>query len=193
RVACKAGSLFVYVGNGSVGRDGEQRVGGGFDQRPVGGLLLGQLPAEPRLFGEIARRGENSLYLTVRCAENRGVKRNGGFASGLGLQNEFVVWAGRLGESALDAQIRPVGLREVLLEDRADQFLARITRHAAHLLIHVGDETRGVYRNQPVDRTFNQAAQINLLLAQLLLQPDSVGDIARGREDPANVAQGIAE
>ena len=60
------------------------------------------------------------------------------------------------------------------------------------LVVDVGDEALRVHRDQALDRGFNQAAQVGLLLAKLLFEPNTVGDVARGGKYSLRLAFGIA-
>ena len=192
-VARDAGRLLVDVGDHPVGRDGEQGVRRGFDERAVVGLLLGELSLQPRLAGDVPRRCEDALHPPVAGAEYGSVERHRRLASLLALQHQLVVGHHALREGLLDSGIGLLGLSEVALERRADQALARVARHAAHLLVDVGDEAFRVHRDQAVHRGLDQAAQVGLLLTQLLLQPDAVGDVPRRGEDPFHRTRGVLE
>ena len=185
------GSLFVHVGDRSVRSNGEQGVGRGFDQRAVVRLLLGQLRLQPRLLSDVAGAGKDALHLAVAAPENRGVERNRALASRLGLQHQLIIGDHTLGKGAFHPGIGALRLGEIPLEERANEFLTAVVGHAAHLLVDVGDEAVRVHRNQAIHRRLDQAAQVGLLLAQLLLETDTIGDVAGGSEDPAHVPGGV--
>ena len=76
--------LLVDVGDDAVRRDGEQGIGGGFDEGAIVGLLIGQLALQARLLGDVAGAGEDALDLAVAGTEDRGIERDRRLAPGLG-------------------------------------------------------------------------------------------------------------
>ncbi len=187
------GRLLVHVSDHPVRGDGEQRVGGGLDQGPVVGLVLGQLALQPGLLGNVPRRGEDALHPALGRAEHRRVERHRRLAAALVLEHQFVVGHHAAGQCLLHARVSLARVGEILVEDRADEFSALVARHPAHLLVDVRDEPVWIHSDQAVHRRLDQAAQVGLLLPELILEPDPVGDVPGRGEDAAHVAVGALE
>src|SRR5216117_1695466 len=68
----------------------------------------------------------------------------------LGPQRQLVVRHRALVEREAHAVRRPLGVREILGERRADQFLPLVAGHAAHGVVDVRDGHHGVYCDQAV-------------------------------------------
>ncbi len=83
----------------------------------------------------------------------------------------------------LDSESGPVRIGEVIGKRSADQFRASVSAHLADSIVHIGDDVLRIDGDQSVNRRFNQAPEIGLLLAQLLFEFLLFGDVARRGED----------
>ena len=98
-----------------------------------------------------------------------------------------------MSKSFFDSRDGAFRILEIVLEGRARQFLATISRHAADLLVYVGNAPRGINRDEPIDGGFDQAAIVRLGFAQLLLQLFLLRDVAGGRENALQLAARVAK
>ena len=75
----------------------------------------------------------------------------------------------------------------------ADQLFAGAAGERLHLLVDVGDDAQRIGGHQRVDVRLDQRAGVELLIAQLLLQPLLLGDVARRGQDAQRRAGGVGE
>ena len=146
-----------------------------------------------RLLGDVAGGSENAAHGAVRVAENGGIERHQPFLLLAGGKRQLVVGDGPGVERQPHAFGGVLVILEIMREGRADQFLARITRHAAHGVVDVGDVEHRIDRDQAVQRRFDQAAVVGPFVAQLALQARLLGDVAGGGENAAHHAGRVAK
>ena len=119
---------------------------------------------------DVARGGEHALQLAVAIVESGGVVGHYRFLAVPGARGQLIVGDLASAQHPLDAGFGPVGIGEVILERRADQFVARAAGERFHLLVDVGDDAGRVGGHQGVDIRFDQRARVELLVAQALIE-----------------------
>ena len=116
----------------------------GFFRRGPGSLQLDvlflQRLVEALGLGDVARGGEHALQLPVAVVEGGRVVGHHGCLAVPGASGELVVGELLLAQHQLDARLGPLRIGEIVLERRADQFVARAAGERLHLLVDVGDD-----------------------------------------------------
>ncbi len=79
------------------------------------------------------------------------------------------------------------------MERGADELRAGVAAHLAHLVVDVTDEALGVDGHEAVDRALDEAPQVGLLFAQLLLELLVLGHVAGGCEHALEPAVLVVE
>src|SRR5437660_12770971 len=82
---------------------------------------------EPLALSHIARRSEDTLKVARLIVESRRVITDNRFVPVPGTCDQFIVSYSPLAQDRMDAIFGPFRIREVLLEGRADQFVAGVT------------------------------------------------------------------
>ena len=120
--------------------------------------------------------------LAVAIVEGRRVVRYHRQRAVSGARGELVVGDLSFVQHAIDARLRAAGIGEVVLEGRADQFVARAAGQRFHLLVDVGDDPARVGRHQRVDVALEERARVEVLIAQPLVELHAlVLDLLAGR------------
>ncbi len=182
RIPRHAAHGLVDVGDAQDRVHGNEAVQGSFDQAAVVGPLLPELRLQPRLLGDVASRGENTPDVSRGVFEDRSVERDAHGSAATPRQREDVVGDHAFIESFLDSRGGAFRVLKIIGEGRADQLLAAVPRHAAHLLIHIGNAAGGIDCDESVDGSFDQAAIVRLRFAQLLLKFFLFRDVTGGSE-----------
>ncbi len=121
-------------------------------------------------FGHVARRCKHALQISLAIVEGRGVVGDVGERAISRTRGEFIVCDAPLGEHAVDSGFGEVWIREIFLERRADEFIARAPGQRLHLLVDVSNDAARVGRDQGVDVRFDQRARVEMLIAQALIE-----------------------
>ena len=145
------------------------------------------------MLGDVAGAGEDAAHGAGRILEDRGVERYLQVSAIAGGQRQHVVGHDAALEGLVDTGRGPLRIHEVVGERRADELLAGIAGHAAHLLVDVGDGAGRVDGDQAVNRGLDQPTVVGLGLAQLLFELLLLGDVAGGGEDALQLPGGVAE
>ena len=90
-------------------------------------------------------------------------------------RGEFVVGELAFAQYQLDAGLGALRVGEIVLERRADEFVAGTPGELLHLLVHVGDDAARVGGDQGVDVRFDQRAGVELLVADALVEQHALG------------------
>ena len=119
---------------------------------------------------DVARGGEDALQRAVPVVEGGRVVGHLRLLAVEGARRQLVVGDLLLAQHELDRRFGPLRFREVALERRADQLVARAAGERLHLLVDVRDDAGGVGGHQRVDVGFDQRAGVELLVAQALIK-----------------------
>ena len=117
-----------------------------------------------------ARCGEHALQLPIPIVEGGLVVGHHGFLAVPGARGEFVVGDLLFAQHPFDTRLGQLWIREVVLERRADQFVARATSERLHLLVDVGDDAGRISGHQRVDVRLEQRASVELMVTQALTE-----------------------
>lgn len=107
-------------------------------------------------FGDVACGGEHALQPSISIVEGGRIVGNHGLATVPASCRQLVVGNLAYRENPLDAGLGQVGIGEVVLESRADQFIARTACQGLHLLVDVGDDALRIGGHQSVDVGFDE-------------------------------------
>ena len=117
---------------------------------------------------DVTRGGEHPLQDPVAIVEGGGIQGHHGFLAVPDAHGELIVGDLLVAQHEFDDCLGPLGIGEVFLERRADQFVAGAVGERLHLFVDVGDDTGRVGGHQGVDIGFEQGARVELLVAQAL-------------------------
>jgi hypothetical protein len=146
----------------------------GFFRRGPGALQLDifllQNLIQAFALGDVARCGEHALQPPIPIVEGGRVVGHHGFLAVPGARGEFVVGDLLFAQHQFDTRLGQLRIGEVVLERRADQFVARATSERLHLLVDVGDDAGRIGGHQRVDVRLDERARVELLVAQALIE-----------------------